>query len=115
MITPLSSRIYNPALSEQWQNTSGESFLAQLIAVSLKLFLIGAGIASLFFFLLGGLQWIVSGGDKAGTQAARQKITAAIIGLVIVTSVFAFINFIAPLLGIEFLKSLEISLPTLGE
>lgn len=107
--------IYNPALPEKWRTTDGGDFLASLIASFLHFLLIGAGIAALFYLLLGGLQWITSGGDKAGVEAAREKITAAIIGLVIVASVFAFINIIAPLLGLDFLQSLKIELPSIGE
>lgn len=109
------SGIYNPALAREWWGAKGEVFLAKLIAVFLRLMLIGAGIASLFYLLMGGIQWITSGGDKAGVAAARDKITAAFIGLAIVACIFAFTNFIAPLLGIEFLRSLYIELPTLGK
>jgi hypothetical protein len=78
-----STDIYNPALPEEWRTIESSSgFLAQLIAVFLHVLLIGAGIAALFYLILGGLQWITSGGDKAGVEAAREKITAAMIGLV---------------------------------
>jgi len=107
------SGIYNPALAQEWWGAKGEDFIAKLIAVFLHLMLIGAGIASLFYLIMGGIQWITSGGDKAGVAAARDKITSAFIGLVIVAAIFAFINFLAPLLGIEFLKTLEITLPGL--
>jgi len=109
------SQIYNPALSEDWQTAGGGDFLASLIASFLHLLLIGAGIAAFFYLLLGGIQWITSGGDKAGTEAAREKITAAVIGLVIVVSVFAFINIIAPILGLDFLLDLNITLPSIGD
>ena len=45
---------------------------------------IAAALAAFFYLILGGFQWITSGGDKAGTEAAREKITAAFIGLAIV-------------------------------
>jgi len=110
-----STEIYNPALSKDWQTAGGGDFLASLIASFLHLLLIGAGIAAFFYLLLGGIQWITSGGDKAGIEAAREKITAALIGLVIVASVFAFINIIAPILGLDFLQELNITLPSIGE
>lgn len=112
-----STGIYNPALSETWRKLSTETAIARLIAMFLHLMLIGAGIAALFYLIMGGIQWITSGGDKAGVAAARDKITAAFIGLAIVACLFAFINFIAPLLGLEFLqffKYPELKLPTIG-
>jgi len=60
--------------------------------------LIGAAIGSAFLiaFLLvfvmlvfGGVQWILAGGDKEGTEKARKRITAALIGLAIVFSAYA--------------------------
>ncbi len=109
-------RVCNLALPEEWCSPeAGENFLAGLIANFLHFLLIGAGIAALFYLLLGGLQWITSGGDKAGVEAAREKITAAIIGLVVVAAAFAFVNLIAPILGLDFLQTLEISLPSIGE
>src|SRR5258706_11841528 len=52
-------------------------------------------IAALVFFLMllwGGLQYILSGGDKGKTEAARGQITAALIGLVIVFSAWAILQ-----------------------
>jgi hypothetical protein len=63
--------------------------LGLLLSKFVVLLLMAAGIAAFFYLLLGGLQWITSGGDKAGVEAAREKITAAIIGLVIVACAWA--------------------------
>jgi hypothetical protein len=67
-------------------------------------------VAGLFFFiylLLGGIQWITSGGDKAGTQAARDRITAAFIGLVIVVGAFAITLIVEKVFGIQILSGFK--------
>jgi len=44
------------------------------------------------YLVLGGIQYIMSGGEKAKTEAARNKITSAIIGLIIVASSYAILT-----------------------
>lgn len=75
--------------------------ISRLAAALINLILVGAGLVAFFFFLYGGLQWILAGGDKEGTEKARKRITSSLIGLVIIFSTFAFINLIAQLLGVS--------------
>jgi hypothetical protein len=67
--------------------------------------------ALVFFFMLvmGGIQWMLSGGDKAGAEAARNKITAALIGLVIVFSAWAIVQLVNAVFGVNILN---LTLPT---
>ena len=52
-----------------------------------------------FMFLIwGAFNWITSGGDKAKVDAARQKLVAAVVGLIIVAASYAIL-----LLAIQFL------------
>lgn len=64
-------------------------------------------IAGLIFFLMlivGGLRWILSGGDKANTEAARNQITAALVGLIIVFSAWAIALLLKEVFGIDILN-----------
>ena len=65
--------------------------IGRLVSSAIQFVLIGAGLIAFVYLLLGGIQWITSGGDKAGVDAARQKILAAVIGLIIVFATFVFI------------------------
>jgi len=61
-------------------------------------------IAAIIFFLMlvvGGIMWIVSGGDKGQTEKARGMITAALIGLVIVFSAWAIAGLVNAFFGID--------------
>jgi len=78
--------------------------LSRLAAAGINLVLVGAGLVAFFFFLYGGLQWILAGGDKEGTEKARKRITAALIGLVIVFSVYAFVALVSGFLGVNLLN-----------
>jgi len=58
-------------------------------------------VAVLVFFMLvwGGVEWILSGGDKGKTEQARNKIVSALIGLVIVAASYAILYLILRFLG----------------
>jgi hypothetical protein len=58
-----------------------------------------AAILVFAYLIFGGIQWITSGGDKSKAEEARNKITAAIIGLIIVAASYAVINLVVQFLG----------------
>lgn len=75
--------------------------LSSLISGLITLVLVVAAIIFFFMLIVGGLRWILSGGDKASTEAARNQITAALIGLVIVFGAFAIAQVVQSLFGIS--------------
>ncbi len=100
----LSQGIVNPLLNQDLQNISGIAYFQLLLP---KLVGIGflVGVLIFFFMLLsGGISWIASGGDKANVESARGKITNAIIGLVILFSLFAIIKLLEAFFNIDILK-----------
>lgn len=52
---------------------------------------IAAGIA-LILLVMGGVQYMTSGGDKVAVENSRGRITAAVVGLVIVFGAWLVIN-----------------------
>jgi cbb3-type cytochrome oxidase subunit 3 len=66
--------------------------------------LIVAGLIFFFMLIIGGLRWILSGGDKAHTEAARNQITAALIGLVIVFAAWAIAQLLTSIFGVGILN-----------
>lgn len=62
-----------------------------------------AGLIFFFMLVIGGLRWILSGGDKASTEQARGQITAALIGLIIVFSAWAIARLVSAIFGINVL------------
>lgn len=104
--------IYNPAVNPAFGTGQGEVIFAKIVATILKFASIGATLVFLAMLILGGLQWISAAGDKEDLSAAQKKITNAIIGVVVFLSLFALINFVAPMLGLDFLSPLNITWPT---
>jgi hypothetical protein len=77
---------------------------SQMLATVLNVMLGGAGVAAFVVLLWGGLQWILAGGDKEGTEKARKKITAALVGLAIVFSAYALLYILRALFGINLIQ-----------
>lgn len=75
--------------------------LSQIISATIILVLVIAAVVFFFILVVGGVRWIMSGGDKANTEAARGQITSALIGLVIVFSAWAIMAAIGYFFGID--------------
>ena len=78
--------------------------ITRLAGATINLILVGAGLVAFFFFLYGGLQWILAGGDKEATEKARKRITSSLIGLVIIFSTYAFVALVGQFLGVQLLS-----------
>ena len=72
-----------------------------LVSSLVGVLLIISALLAFFFLILGGIQWITSGGDKAGMEAARNKITHAIVGLIIVGAAWAIMLLVQNFLGVS--------------
>lgn len=75
--------------------------LGGLVSFAINAILVVAAIIFFFMLIFGGLQWIMSGGDKANTEAARSRVTAAIVGLVIVFSAWVIASLMGSIFGIN--------------
>ncbi len=72
-----------------------------MIQQVMNIALIVGVIIVLFYLIWGGIDWMTSGGDKGKTESARNKITAAIIGLIILVSSWAIMMFVQQILGLS--------------
>jgi hypothetical protein len=112
-VTTKEPGITNPVLSNPLRDllsrdNPGFLFLQLLLHNLIVLIFVIAILVFFFMFIIGGIQWMTSGGDKAATESARGKLTAAIIGLVIVFLVYAILNLIEILFGFD-LTRIDIS------
>lgn len=64
------------------------------------LFLIGVvGGLAIIFIVIGGIRYILAGGDPKATDSARHQITAALIGLVVALLAVAIVVIVGNILG----------------
>jgi len=75
--------------------------LGDVVSSLLNIAYIVAGIFFLIQVVLGGISWINAGGDPKAMEAARGRITNAVIGLVIVAAAFAITLIFTTLLGVN--------------
>lgn len=95
--------IKNPLLGDSLNALTGEQFFAKLIPNAVGLGFVVGVIIFFFVMLLGAIQWIISGGDKQAVDAAKGKITNAVIGIVVLFSIFAIIKIIEGFFGFDIL------------
>lgn len=88
-----------PAGTQFWK--LGEFTVGAIINALIRLTLVIAALVFFFVLVIGGIRWIASGGDKAQTEAARNQITAALVGLVIVFAAWAIVQLIKVFFGVD--------------
>jgi hypothetical protein len=52
------------------------------------------GVASVIMLIVGGLRYVLSGGDPKNTQAAKDTILYAVVGIVVALLAYAIANFV---------------------
>lgn len=98
------AQITNPALGPVLNSNSGTDFVSKLIPSLIGLIFVVGIIIFFFMLLISAIQWMTSGGDKASVEAARGRLTQAIIGIVILFSAFAIIKVIEGFFGLNILS-----------
>jgi len=84
----------------------------QFITWAIRIIIIAAFIISFIFLLIGGIRWIIAGGEEKAIGTARGMVTGALIGLVIVLSAFAIIKLIETFFGVIIISG-TITIPTI--
>lgn len=90
--------------------------LATVISTIIGVLTAVAFIWFVFLLFMGAIQYLTSGGDPKGIEAATAKIRTALIGLVVVISAIFFIQLIGTVLGLDILniQSVFVSLVRIG-
>lgn len=75
--------------------------IGTIIKWFLQILIIAAALVFFIWLVLGGIKWITSGGNPEKVEEARNQITAALIGLIIVFAAWAIARLIKELFGID--------------
>ena len=97
------AQIKNPVLNPVIINQSGVEYAAGLLPRMVTITLIIGSLAFFFYLLFGAIRWITSGGDPKALESARGTIANALIGIIIMFSVFAIVKVIESAFGISIL------------
>lgn len=88
--------------------------MEDILSFAVKFLFIIAGLMALLYLILGAISWITSGGSKEGVEKARNKIEAAIVGLVVLFAALAIIALLENVLNIGLGLTKTIIFPQLG-
>ena len=75
-----------------------------LISGVLQIIMILAALICFVYLVWGGIQWMTSGGEKSAVASARERISAAFVGLLIVLAAWAVVTLLEYLFGFSILK-----------
>lgn len=84
--------------------SGGLSTLQTFMNNFLTIFIIAGIFLLVIYIVWAGLQWISSGGDKQKVATARNRLTAAVIGLILILLATAIVNAVGYFFKVNLLK-----------
>lgn len=99
MIQLIAQTINNPALGSLG-GLNGVQFFSRLLPALMSMGFVGGVIIFTFMLIIGGIEWISSGGDKVAYENAKKRITNALIGITILLGFFAILSLVECFFGI---------------
>lgn len=88
--------------------------VTSLISFALKIAMVIALLLVLFNLVVAGIEWITSGGDRGKTDHARQRIIAAVVGIIILAAAYSLVQLVAYVLGFGSFEDALHQLPIIG-
>lgn len=73
------------------------SFIGGILGMAMVL----AALLVLIYLMWGAIEWISAGGDKSKIEKARNRMTQAVIGIIVLASTLAIFNVLQRFLGIS--------------
>lgn len=83
---------------------SGSTGISNFLSALVNLAFVIASIIFVLLLLWGALQWMLSDGEKEKVEGARNRLTHAFIGLIILTVAFAILQLLGQFTGFKFFK-----------
>lgn len=105
--TVIEGKITNPTLGDILNSkltVEPSIYFQELIPRGIGWLFVFGSLAFFFMFIWGAVTWILSGGDKAGVESAKGKITNAIVGMILLIASFAIVKLIETFFGINILS-----------
>jgi hypothetical protein len=107
MTTKLLAQISNPVLPEvigggkSPNYQAGGTALGAIVTALVGALFVAGFLLAFFFLIMGGFTWITAGGDKTKLEKARDEITNAIIGIIVVAAAYAITSLVARFFGLS--------------
>lgn len=82
--------------------------VSKLISGAITLVFIAASLVFFFMLVVGGIKWMMAGGDKEKAGEARGQLTSALIGLIVIFLAWAISTLLGTLFGVDILGGFTI-------
>jgi ABC-type multidrug transport system fused ATPase/permease subunit len=89
--------------------------IAAVINSVMNLVMLVAALLVLMYLIWGAFDWLTSGGDKGKIDGARQKIMAAVVGLIILSASYAILLLAVRFLGFRDLNDVFENVQSIDE
>ncbi len=83
---------------------SGSTGISNFLSALVNLAFVIASVIFVLLLLWGALEWMLSGGEKEKVEGARNRLTHAFIGLIILATAFAILQLLGQFTGFKFFK-----------
>ncbi|MFZ3301484.1 MAG: hypothetical protein WA152_02075 [Microgenomates group bacterium] len=103
----LAQNFTNPVVGSSlkgYESGNADRFLEKFIPNGVGLLFVAGALFFFFQLIWGAVSWILSGGDKGSLEAAKNRLTSAVIGFVLLIASFALIGLIESFFKIDILS-----------
>lgn len=100
--------VFDPAMSSPFNSLNG------IISLIVSFLTVLGGLAFLLYFIFGGLQWTLAGGDTGKVDTAKKQMTNGAIGLIIIVISYGIIAVVGTVLGLDILNPGTVIQKTIG-
>lgn len=87
--------------------TTASNTLTDIFSNTFGVLTIVAGLMFILYFVLGGISWLTSGGERDKIEKAKHQMTNAVIGLIIVVAAYGIAFIVGKVLGVDILNPTE--------
>lgn len=101
LVGEVHAQITNPALPFAGSG-SGTVIIGNLISALVSAFLVMGFVMALFHLMFGAMRWVTASGDKNALQNAQDRMTQAVVGLILLVATWAIMLLVSTILGFQF-------------
>jgi len=95
------------------QVTDPQTYTSGVIQTIVSIFMLVGVIYFIWHFVFAGYHLIASNGDPKKFESAKDEAVWAVLGLMVVFSVYALLKFVGFIVGVPSLETLQLPFPTL--
>jgi hypothetical protein len=114
LIKPIIAQITNPTLNSQNISEKPEGYVNSTIQTVIDMFFIVGTIYFVWHIVFSAYHLIASNGDPKKYEESLRSIVNALVGILIIFSIFGILKLVGTVFGISGLESLSIKWPTIG-